>query len=61
MVTSTTHVGTFSIMLRGTLGNNQSSWINFDVEIASPCKNVIVDVPEPLNSLVWDLSESNPL
>lgn len=61
MVTSTSHVGTYSIMLRATLGNNQSAYINYDVEIASPCKNVIVDVPEPTSSLVWDLSEINPL
>jgi hypothetical protein len=58
-VSSTAHVGTYPITLMVTLGNNMTASSEFTSQVASPCLNNPVAIPNyPIP--VYDLSEWAP-
>jgi len=58
-VSSTSHVGTYFVMLTSALGNNKSSSVIFRSQVVSPCINNPVAIPDA-NIPIYDISEWSP-
>lgn len=58
-VSSTSHVGTYPMALRITLGNNKTASVEFTSQVASPCLNNPVAIPT-YTIPIYDLSEWAP-
>jgi hypothetical protein len=58
-VSTTSHVGTYPIALRATLGNNKTAITEFTCQVASPCLNNPVSIPT-YSIPIYDISEWAP-
>ena len=54
-------MGTYQIMLQATIGNNKTTFVQFNVQVSSPCIGLTVNVPTLASVPTYDISDLVPL